>query len=286
MARKPLGRGLVALLGDSEPISANSGPIEIGIDQIRPNAEQPRTRFLEESLDELADSIRSNGIVQPIIVREFEGGYQIVAGERRWRAAQKAGLHKVPVVLREVADESLLELALVENIQRSDLNPIEEARAYKNLIESLGLTQEAVAERVGKDRTVIATHLRLLKLPDDIVSMIEVGKISAGHGRALLMSDDANAQKALAREIIDKGLSVRETERIIKKKPSNPQTADTKGVTATKDPNVTAAESKLRRKLGTGVNISADGKGGGKIEIEYYSESDLDRIYQMLVAVK
>src|SRR5687768_9442334 len=217
MARQPLGRGLSALLGDDK---TSDHVVELGIEQIEPNSEQPRTRFEDAALDELAASIKANGIVQPVVVRRKGAGYQIVAGERRWRAAKRAGLQRIPVVVRDVPDEKLLELALIENIQREELNPIEEAKAYRKLIDSIGLTQEAIAERVGRERSLIATALRLLKLPDELQALIEEGKLSAGHGRALLMSDDPAAQKAAARTITSQSLSVREAERLIKNKRS------------------------------------------------------------------
>jgi ParB family chromosome partitioning protein len=285
MARQVLGRGLSALLG--EEIVKNSGEelLELDLDLIEPNSEQPRSRFTESNLEELAQSIRANGIVQPIVVRRKGTHYQIVAGERRWRAAQLAGLQKVPAVVKVVSDEKLLELALVENIQRQELNPIEEAKAYKNLINTVGLTQEMVAERVGKNRTVITTSLRLLKLPDELQKLIEEEKISAGHGRALLMIDDLEAQKRVARTIIEMSLSVRETEKSIKRLGrGESQTVEKTNVKPAIDANVKAAETKLRRYLGTNVHILPDGKGtGGKIEIEYYGEVDLDRIFNSIL---
>ena len=289
MARQTLGRGLSALLGeDKEPAVAEAPSAELDIHLIKPNPEQPRTRFAEAALEELAQSIRSNGIVQPIVVRKTDSGYEIVAGERRWRAAQRAGLHKIPAAIKEVSDEKLLELALIENIQRQELNPIEEAAAYRKLIDSIGLTQEAVAERVGKERSLIATSLRLLKLPDDIQKLIEEEKLSAGHGRALLMADDAMVQRRVARAIIEKKLSVREAERSVKLATApQRQHTEKKDVTVTRDPNVLAAETKLRRQFGTNVSIKKDSKGkGGKIEIEYYTDSDLDRIYELLLPPK
>jgi len=282
MARQPLGRGLSALLGDERPSETT---LEIGLDQIEPNSEQPRTRFTDKALDELAQSITVNGIVQPIVVRRRGSNYQIVAGERRWRAAQRAGLHKIPVVIREVSDEKLLEFALVENIQRQDLNAVEEARAYRKLIDNIGLTQEMVAERVGKERTLIATSLRLLKLPDDILKLIEEEKLTAGHGRALLMAEDVGAQRRIARSIVEMSLSVRETEKTVKRtNRSDSQAIVNNRLNVKKGPNVLSAEAKLRRRLGTNVNI-VPGKRGieGKIEIEYYSEEDLNRIYQLII---
>jgi ParB family transcriptional regulator, chromosome partitioning protein len=287
MSRKVLGRGLSALLGD-ETNGNNEEYLEIDLDLIQPNSAQPRTNFADELLDELAQSIRINGVIQPIIVRRQGDKYQIVAGERRWRASQKAGLQKVPAVIKDIADEKLLELALIENIQRQELNAIEEARAYKNLIETIGLTQEMIAERVGKNRTVVTTFLRLLKLPDDIQKLVENEQITAGHARALLMANNADSQRRLAQKIIEMSLSVRETEKAIKRLgKESPQTTENKQVKVSIDANVKAAETKLRRHLGTQVHILPDGKGtGGKIEIEYYSESDLDRIYELIGKVK
>lgn len=282
MARQSLGRGLSALLGDEGP---KDTVLEIGLEQIEPNSEQPRTRFTESALDELAQSIVANGIVQPIVVRRRGEKYQLVAGERRWRAAQRAGLRKIPAVIREVADEKLLELALIENIQRQELNPVEEARAYRKLIDTIGLTQEMVSDRVGRERSLIATSLRLLKLPEDVLALIEEEKITAGHGRALLLTDDAATQRRIAKTIVSMSLSVRETERLIKTSPkSSRQTADNKRVNGKRDANLISAETKLRRKLATNVNILPARTGtGGKIEIEYYTMDDLDRIYQTII---
>lgn len=285
MARKVLGRGLSALLGEETGNQSNETYLEIDIDLIEPNSSQPRSRFAEEKLEELAQSIRANGIVQPIVVRKKGGRYQIVAGERRWRAAQKAGLQKIPSVIKDVADEKLLELALIENIQRQELNAIEEARAYKNLIDTIGLTQEMIAERVGKNRTIVTTFLRLLKLPKDIQKLVEDEKLTAGHARALLMLNDADLQRKLAAKAIELSLSVREIEKSVKRigKESN-HFAEKKSIKPKLDANVKVAETKLRRRLGTQVNVMPDGKGtGGKIEVEYYSDSDLDRIYNLIL---
>ena len=282
MARQPLGRGLSALLGDEKP---KDNILELSLDQIEPNSEQPRTRFEESALDDLARSISSNGIVQPIVVRPNGARYQIVAGERRWRAAQRAGLHKIPVVIREVEDDKLLELALIENIQRQELNPVEEARAYRKLIDTIGLTQEQVADRVGRERTLIATSLRLLKLPDDVLEYIEEGKLSAGHGRALLLAEDQMAQRRLAKKAAAENLSVRETERLAKKgsEPAR-QPIGNKQVNSKRDANVISAETKLRRKLATNVLIHPARTGeGGKMEIEYYTLVDRNRIYQIII---
>ncbi len=281
MARQPLGRGLSSLLGDESP---KDGVLEIDIDQIEPNADQPRTRFSEPELDELAASIKSNGLVQPIVVRKRGAGYQIVAGERRWRAAQRAGMRRISAVVREVSDDKMLELALIENIQRQELNPVEEAYAYRKLIDTIGLTQEMVAERVGRERSLIATSLRLLKLPEDILGLIEEGKLSAGHGRSLLMADGASAQRQIARSIVKMSLSVREAERMVRQLSDKSQKPKTKGVSGKRDANMISAESKLRRKLGTNVRIAPAKNGpGGKVEIDYYSADDLARIYDVIM---
>ncbi len=285
MARQVLGRGLSALLGEETEKTNSEELLELDLDLIEPNSEQPRTRFTEENLNELTQSIRANGIVQPIVVRRKDSRYQIVAGERRWRAAQRAGLQKIQAVVKDVADDKLLELALVENIQRQELNSIEEAKAYKNLIIAVGLTQEMVAERVGKNRTVITTSLRLLKLPEEIQKLIEEEKISAGHGRALLMIDDVESQKRVAKTIIEMSLSVREAEKTVKRLTrGESQNVVNKQVKPEVDANIKSAETKLRRFLSTNVHIIPDGKGtGGKIEIEYYGEIDLDRIYNAIL---
>jgi ParB family chromosome partitioning protein len=289
MARQPLGRGLSALLGDS-PAAAAKAEIavnEVDIDLIDPNPEQPRTRFVETALDELAASIKSNGIVQPIVVRRSGDRYQIVAGERRWRAAQRAGLRRVPVTLKEISDEKLLEVALIENIQRQELNVVEEARAYRKLLDNIGFTQEELSERVGKDRSMISTALRLLKLPDEVLEFVENEKLTPGHARTLLVSTSSAQQIEVAKAIIDFNLTVREAERMIKKKEAKPVNEENKAVTATKDPNVRVAETKLMRALGTNVKISPSRKDGeGKIEIEYYSSTDLDRLYERLLNSK
>lgn len=283
MARQSLGRGLSALLGEDKSTTA-AADAEIDIDLIDPNPQQPRTRFAEGDLEDLAQSIRANGVVQPIVVRRKGARYEIVAGERRWRASQKGGLRRIPAVVKEVSDDKLLELALVENIQRQELNPIEEARAYRKLIDNIGLTQELVAERVGKSRTIVTTAVRLLKLPEEIQRNLEEGRLSAGHGRALLMTDDAKIQLAIARKVIDKGWSVRETEQAVKSGNIRPLTAVKKVVSRTVDPNVKVAETKLLRRLNTNVKILPGKKGaGGKIEIEYYSTDDLDRIYELIL---
>ena len=282
MKRTALGRGLSALLPEQNNPN-NEELREIEVDLIEPNSEQPRTNFKDSAIEELAQSIRENGIVQPIVVRRKGTGYELVAGERRWRAAQHAGLKKITSIVREISDSKMLELALIENIQRQELNAIEEAKAYKKLIETLGLTQEMVAGRVGKDRTFITGHLRLLKLPDDIQRLIEEEKITVGHARALLMSETVEMQRQVARNIQDLSLTVRETERTVKRLNNGGETKQGFNAKRT-DANVEAAETKLRRRFGTKIRILPNAnKLGGKIEFEYYSDADLDRLYQILM---
>jgi ParB family chromosome partitioning protein len=282
--RKALGRGLGALLSAEGTATATDDTNEIPIDLIDPSTLQPRFVFDDAKLDELARSITANGVVQPLLVRRKGARYELIAGERRWRAAQRAGLSRIPAVIRNVTDDKVLELALIENIQREDLNPIEEARAYKKLIETLGLTQETVAERVGRDRSYVTNYLRLLKLPDDLQELLQVGRLSTGHCRALLGAEEVDVQRRLARKIIEQDLSVRATERLVKQSMEVP-TARVKKVTSEGDANVRAAESKLRRKFGTQVRIVlAQGAVTGRIEIEFYNEGDLDRLYSLLIA--
>ena len=287
MPRQTLGRGLNALIGEAAAPAAETvtGTIEIDIDLIEPNPQQPRTKFNDANLVELAQSIQANGIIQPIVVRRSGGRFQIVAGERRWRAAQMAELRRIPAFIREVSDDKLLELALIENIQRQELNPIEEANAYRKLIDNIGLTQEMVAERVGKERSVITTSLRLLRLSGDLQRELEEGVLSAGHGRALLTTDDPQVRRAVANLVIDNGWSVRETERAVKHYKISPSVpTGIKTVDRGLDANMKAAETKLMRSLKTNVKIVPGKKGAsGKIEIEYYSMDDLDRIYEAIV---
>ena len=285
MTRRVLGRGLSALLSDSAATTSEDF-LEIDIDLIEPSSAQPRTHFDEGRLEELAQSIRSNGIVQPILVRRRGARYQLIAGERRWRAAQRAGLQRVPSVVREIPDDKLLELALIENIQRQELNAIEEAHAYKRLIETLGLTQETVAQRVGRDRSFITNYLRLLRLPDDIQRLVEEEKLTTGHARALLGIDDQDVQRKVAHNIIEQALSVRETERAIKRIIAGANPVQVTLLIPKRDnANVKAAETKLRRRFGTQVKIIPSQTGtGGKIEIEYYNDNDLDRLYQLLAS--
>lgn len=285
MARETLGRGLSALMGDERSYSGELGMYEIDIDLIDPNPEQPRTQFSDAKLDELAASIRSNGIVQPIVLRSVGSRYQIVAGERRWRAAQRAELRRVPAVVREIPDDKLLEIALVENIQRSELNPIEEATAYRKLIDQFGLTQETISERVGKERTLITTTMRLLRLLPEVQQFIIEGALSLSHGRALLMTDDAGIQHDVARLAVEKTMSVRDTEAMVRRMMRNRDSEDDKTENdIIPDPNVKSAETKLMRKFSTNVKIVPARSGpGGKVELQYYGAEDLDRIYEMLM---
>lgn len=279
--RRALGRGLSALLSDSPPQGSEELQ-EVDVDLIEPNPDQPRTNFSEAKLDELAQSIRSNGIVQPMLLRRISSGrYQIVAGERRWRAAQRAGLHKVPAVIRNISDDKLLELALIENIQRQELNPIEEAMAYQRLIHSLGLTQDEVARQVGKERSSIANYLRLLKLPSDIQKMLEEEAISMGHARALLGLESKEDQKKLAEDIVGQKMSVRDVEQAVKNRSKEPVIRDS-STAVSNDANIRAAELKLKRFLETPVKIHINASGG-RIEIAFGSTSELDRIYSILM---
>lgn len=258
---------------------------DIDLDLIEPNNLQPRTRFDERLLEELALSIKENGIVQPILVRPLEDGhYQIIAGERRWRAAQRAGLQQIPSVIRNVADNKMLEFALIENIQRQELNPIEEAHAYRKLIDTLNLTQETVAQRVGRDRTFITNYLRLLRLPEDIQKLVEEDTLSAGHARAILGIDDVNKQREVAKNIVSHGLSVRGTERLIKQIIENKKSIQSEPLQSKlPNANLHSVEVKLQRKFGTKVRISPNSLGeGGKIEFHYYNDEDLNRIYDLL----
>ena len=278
MTKKPLGRGLSALLSVNS-LPADSEEIrEVEIDLIRPNQQQPRTSFPEEKLQDLAQSIRTSGIIQPVLVRRQGGLFELIAGERRWRAAQIAGLSRIPAIIRDVPDDRLLELALIENIQREELNPVEEANAYKRLIESLNLTQEEVAQRVGRDRTFITNYLRILKLPSEIQSLLETEKLSFGHARALLGLVDAVLQRRFAQKIVKHSWSVRETERRIRNAAHEAKSSARRTGDLQIDPNIRAAEAKLRRRLGTQVRIIS-GKAGapGRIEIEYYNAA-ADRI--------
>lgn len=282
MSRKALGRGLDALF--AQGATPDRDLLEVDIDRIRPADVQPRATFRDRSLEELAQSIRQNGIIQPLVVRRDANGFQLIAGERRWRAAQKAGLHKVPCIVKDVPDQSLLELSLIENIQREELNPIEEANAYSHLLEARSLTQEEVARRVGKDRSSVTNALRLLKLPTDIQKLLENQELSVGHARALLSIDSTEIQIKLARRITEKRLSVRETEQLVKR--SQKPTRDPRPSTVsnhTERSNIVAAEAKLSRKLEAPVSIKVGKTGGGTVEIKFSSSDDLARLFDALM---
>jgi ParB family chromosome partitioning protein len=283
--RPALGRGLSALIPAAvpppPPTAARDGavgrPAELDIDLLTPNPRQPRVVMEETALDELAQSIRSHGVIQPILVRRVDDRTEIVAGERRWRAAQRAGLLKVPVVYRDVPDERLLEIALIENIQRENLNPIEEAQAYRRLTDELQMSQESIAVAVGKDRATISNYMRLLKLPAEVRSELASGALSMGHARALVTMPDEGAQRRVAREVVSRGLSVRETEAMAKRELHPPIAALPKQA----DPNTRAAESQLRVALGTRVRIVRKGDSG-RIEIDFNNEEELQRLYETL----
>lgn len=279
-----MGRGLNALISTVSSPQDNEELLEIETDLIRPSQQQPRTSFDAAKLQELAQSIRASGIIQPLLVRRRGGLFELVAGERRWRAAQLAGLTRVPAIVREIADENLLELALIENIQRQELNAVEEANAYKRLIENLGLTQDEVAKRVGRDRTFITNYLRILRLPTEIQTLLEQEKLSFGHARALLGIADPHLQRRLAQRVFKNNWSVRETERRIRqladRNEQKPRPAH-----HSEDPNVRAAEAKLRRHLGTQVRIVPATAGSpGRVEIEFYSTQDLSRLYELIMS--
>lgn len=280
MTKRPaLGKGIGALL--------NSATQEGGrkyflcpIEELRPNAKQPRKTFTDSKLEELVASIREKGVIQPLVVRREQDFYQIIAGERRWRAAQKAGLREVPVVIQDVSEDWALEMALIENIQREDLNPIEEAEAYRGLIEGFDLSQEEVAKRVGKDRSTVANALRLLRLPAKVRNYVLEGKLAMGHARALLALEDAEKILAAAHQVVEKELSVRETEALVKRL-KNAVPAPRGKLRNDQDPHLVHLAGELKRTLGTQVKISPKGRGG-KIEISYFSAQDLERLLEIL----
>ena len=283
--RPALGKGLSALIPDFPEGRAGQAPAEVDIDLLSPNEHQPRHHFEDGRLDELAQSIKTSGVIQPIVVRKVADGYRIIAGERRWRAAQRAGLTKVPVVIRDVPpgqEAQLLEMALIENLQREDLNPIDEAAAYERLSTDFHMTQEEIAAAVGKDRSSVANHLRLLKLPQEVRAEVAAGRLSMGHARALLAISDEAGQRQVSRDVISGSLSVRDTEALVKRlgqASRPPRTA------AEIDVHTRAAQDKMRMSLGTRVRILRRGPEGkqGKIEIDFTSEDELQRLYDRLV---
>jgi ParB family transcriptional regulator, chromosome partitioning protein len=283
--RPALGKGLSALIPDAPPAVA-SGPLEVDIDRLSPNELQPRMQFDDEKLEELAGSIKARGIIQPILVRPMAGGaYRIIAGERRWRAAQRAGLLKVPVVVREIAegDQQLLELALIENVQRENLNPVDEAIAYQRLADQFSLTQEQIAAAVGKDRSSVANFMRLLKLPEEVRADLAAGALTMGHARTLLSLPDETAQRHAAREVISRALSVRDTEALVKRLAGAPPARAEKALPPPNDVHTRAAEDRMRFALGAKVRIVRRAEGG-TIEIAFDSEAELNRLYEHLTA--
>jgi len=281
--RPALGKGLSALIPDA-PEAPRATPIELDIERLTPNRYQPRGQFDDQRLEDLAQSIKSNGVIQPIIVRKVGDDYHIIAGERRWRAAQKAGLTRVPVVVRDVkpgSERSILEMALIENIQRENLNPIDEALAYRRLGDEFALTQEQIAASVGKDRATVANFVRLLKLPDEVRADVASGALSMGHARALLSLASDAEQRRLARDIVNRSLSVRETESMVRKVAEPKTPSDEKAEPTPADVHTRAAEERLRLHFGTRVRIMRQG-AKGKIEIDFGSEDELIRLFEQL----
>ena len=278
-----LGAGLGALFGE-ETMDEPQGGTYLPIARIEPRAGQPRQEFDQESLEELAESIRQHGLIQPITVRRLEGGYyQIIAGERRWRAARLAGLQEVPARVMEADDQETAELALIENLQREDLNPVEEAQGYRALMDSYGMTQEKVAQRVGKSRPVIANALRLLNLPEEVLEMVSSGSLTLSHARAILELADKQDQTQAAKETVERGLSVRETTALVKRLGSKKDIKEKKNPRLGADgvDYVAQVEHELTDIMGRKVRISA-GQKRGKFEIEYYDREDFERLYQVL----
>ena len=297
--KKGLGKGLDSLIPDNksmksvtsektveskEDAAAKSGVQVMKINEVEPNRDQPRKNFDEDALLELSDSIKQFGVLQPLLVRKRKDYYEIIAGERRWRAAKLAGVKEVPVIEKEYTDQEILEIGLIENIQRENLNPIEEAIAYKRLLEEFNLKQDEVAERVSKSRTAVTNSMRLLKLSDKVQQMIIDDMISTGHARALLAIDDPELQYTLANKIFDEKLSVRETEKLVKeiKNPKKPKE---------KKPVANSfiyqdLEEKMKSVFGTKVSIASKGKGKGKIEIEYYSDDESEHLFDMMMSIK
>jgi len=285
MTRKALGRGLSALIPEPDlPVeTVASEPADaIPVNLIDPNPFQPRTHFASEELDELAESVRAKGVIQPVLLRRAGSRYQLVAGERRWRAAQIAGLEAIPAIVRDLDDRETIELALTENLLRDDLGPIEAANAYRGLQERFGVSQEEIARRLGLNRVTITNTLRLLKLPAQIQEMIERNELTAGHARAILALPNERDQLQLADRIVKRGLSVREAEKLASGTQAR-AAPDAAAEPKARDPNVRAAVVELERKLGTRVRITGDGQKG-RIEVSYFSAEDLSRLYELLIA--
>ncbi len=292
--KKGLGKGLDALIPEkkvieSKPVNKKeenekkSGVLLMKINEIEPNREQPRKKFEEDALLELSDSIKQHGILQPLIVRKNKDYYEIIAGERRWRAARFAGIKEVPVIVKEYTDQEIVEIGLIENIQRENLNPIEEAMAYKRLLEEFNLKQDEVAERVSKSRTAVTNFMRLLKLDERVQQMIIDDMISTGHARALLAIDDKEEQYNLANKIFDEKLSVRDIEKLVKEI-KNPKVVKEKKKIANSFVYDDLA-NRMKEVMGTKVSIASKGNGKGKIEIEYYSDSELERMFDMIMSI-
>ena len=292
--RQALGKGLSALIPDADAVltGAPRASMEVDVDQLEPNHYQPRGPIDVAKLDELARSIQANGVIQPIVVRKLDGPlgsrerYQIIAGERRWRAAQQAQLARVPIVVKDVPaaeKKRLLEMALIENIQREDLNPMEAAAAYQRLADEFHLKQDDIAVQVGKDRATVANYLRLLKLPEEVRTNVASGALSMGHARAIVALNNETDQRRLARDVVSRGLSVRETEALVKKElGAKPGDATSAPPAPKKDVHTRAAEEQLRISLGTPVEIKRKGKKGGTIAIAFTSETELQRLYEYL----
>lgn len=272
--RKALGKGLMALIPDQGKVSVRV--IDVPLEEIVTNRYQPRENFNDESLKELADSIKEKGVIQPILLHKLESGYELIAGERRYRASKMIGLKTVPAIIKSIQKSEALELAIIENIQREDLNPMEEAKAYKHLIDDFHFTQESVAKKVGRSRSAITNSLRLLKLPDPIQKDISSGRITAGHARALLACDSPTQMLEMRRQILSFGLNVREVEKKTRKKISLRKKAPTS------DSFIGEITDRLRKLLSTKVAVTQNRKGGGKITIEYYSNEELDRIIELI----
>jgi len=278
-----LGKGLDALLGDTGLHSQEGGSVTLPISQVEPGLNQPRKQFDEAALEELAESIRQHGIIQPLTVRRLASGYyQIIAGERRWRAARLAGLSEVPALILEADDRKVMELGLIENLQREDLNPMEEAAGFRTLIQDYGLTQEEAAQRVSKSRPAVANALRLLSLPQEVQWLIEQGKLSAGHGRTLLGLTDSQQQIALAKEVLEKGLSVRATEDRVRRLQQPPQEEAEEAPLAL---YYRSAERQLSDRLGRRVTI-AQGRKKGRLTLEYYDQEDLEALMEALKVIR
>lgn len=309
MAKKGLGKGLGAIFGEdvvkenkeetekkakakaeakvAEEMDEKGRILMLKLDLVQPNKEQPRKTFDEEKINELAESIKNYGVLQPLLVQKNDSFYEIIAGERRWRAAKAAGLKEVPAVLKEYSKQEAMEISLIENVQRADLNPIEEALGYKQLIDEFGLTQEEIAVRVAKSRTAITNTMRLLKLDEQIQNMLVQGVITSGHARALLSLEDTQMQLKAAKEILDKKLSVRETERLVKRlqKEASGEKKEEKKKDETLALIYQDLEDRMKSVMGTKVSIHNKDKNKGRIEIEYYSEAELERIVEMIESI-